>query len=836
MEDKIIIKRKVKFNIYFIIVFTCASIGVCAQTEMDSKQEQQVEEIDNSTKSTDKPEILELFTVDNNTYKVLNPDKDDNIVIFWKCADDLETIIVNNEVYYNGRNLKVNYVYEKAFSKSKSAKNVIIGDDVAGFCDSFGSLVETLDGTFKDKGKLESIDFGGSKFIFGESCFQNCSSIKNIDLSRITKFNGQSNFFYCKKLEDIGGFNDEVIELPTRTFTSCSKLKINSLNKITKLGDECFKSCRLLDKNIVTGVEEIGDNCFFGCYFSEVYLEKAKKVGYNAFGGIENLRKIKFGNPNIPILGKNIAEGSSINEWVYPLNYKNQSDYSEFLRNLRISKVIWYHDSEKLKWDVTQDVRLNSLKPPTIAREGYEIEGWYKDSNCTNKVNMIADLGEIIGSDLVIKDPKLYAKWIAKEFTIPKDTKDPSGTKEPSILEDLKDAEEPSMPEGTKDPSGTKEPSIPEDQKNPSGTEEPSIPEDQKNPSDAEEPSIPEDPKDSSDSEEPRIPEDTKNPSDAEEPSIPEDPKDLSDSEEPIILENTKDSSDSKSPTTLKESKKTKKTKKTKNNFIIKFEGENKDVDMQENNEISLENEIIKNCFVSSIERNNAEIQCFNWSYIDKVNSNIEIIKSGTLSKINKNNKCIGIYLKSNDYFKNNTIIEMNIENIIAPNRLYFYSEELGKFILIDENLQINNDIIKFKPTSKKEYLITKFDLNEDIVAVKGWNKILPEQSNALLGKQINELSWIYIQGEELSKGWIEDAKAKNWYFMNEKGIMETGWLKDKDDKWYYLNTRSDGSKGSMKIGWNKINNEWYYLQNDGVLAVNTIIDGYLVGSDGKLI
>ena len=122
------------------------------------------------------------------------------------------------------------------------------------------------------------------------------------------------------------------------------------------------------------------------------------------------------------------------------------------------------------------------------------------------------------------------------------------------------------------------------------------------------------------------------------------------------------------------------------------------------------------------------------------------------------------------------------------------------------------------------------------ILLVKGWNKILPEQSNALLGKQINELSWIYIQGEELSKGWIEDAKAKNWYFMNGKGIMEIGWLKDKDDKWYYLNTISDGSKGSMKIGWNKINNEWYYLQNDGVLAVNTIIDGYLVGSDGKLI
>jgi len=65
---------------------------------------------------------------------------------------------------------------------------------------------------------------------------------------------------------------------------------------------------------------------------------------------------------------------------------------------------------------------------------------------------------------------------------------------------------------------------------------------------------------------------------------------------------------------------------------------------------------------------------------------------------------------------------------------------------------------------------------------------------------------------------------------------METGWLKYKDSKWYYLNTISDGSKGAMKIGWYKINDEWYYFKNDGTLAINTNIDGYVVGDDGKLI
>jgi glucan-binding YG repeat protein len=39
-----------------------------------------------------------------------------------------------------------------------------------------------------------------------------------------------------------------------------------------------------------------------------------------------------------------------------------------------------------------------------------------------------------------------------------------------------------------------------------------------------------------------------------------------------------------------------------------------------------------------------------------------------------------------------------------------------------------------------------------------------------------------------------------------------------------------------MKIGWNKIDNEWYYFQNNGILAVNTIMEGYAIGDKGKLI
>ncbi|WP_291704636.1 leucine-rich repeat protein [Clostridium sp.] len=810
-----------------------------------------------SNKEVAESEILEFFTVDNNTYKVLSQNKDDNTVMFWKYEklDDSKSIIINNNVNYNGHNFNVKYVYEEAFYKSsKNVKNIIIGKGVLGFCDSSGNLITILNKVFKDQKELQSVDFGNTNFIFGENCFENCkaivnvempenmnkmegycfdkcSSLRNIDLSTITELKGQSNFANCNKLEGIGQINNEVTELPDKTFMWCSNLRINSLNNTTKLGNECFEYCRALNENIVTDVEEIGDKCFFGCNFKEVYLKKAKKVGYNAFGEIQNLKKIRFGNPSIPFLEKNIAEGSSVNEWVYPLDYKTQPDYLEFLSKLRISKVIWFCNYENMNGKVTQDVRLNSLTPPSSTREGYEIEGWYKEPECINKVNMIADLGEIVDSDLVIKNPVLYAKWT---------------TKKPTMPEESSDSKEPTIQGETKESSDSKESMTTEEVKEENDFEEPTTPGEEKEPIDPGKPTKPIQTKEPSDHGEPTTSEETNESSGFNQPTAPEDINSQSDFDSAGNLNNSNTSNNQNEnnddnieyennnfSSMLYEPRK---TKNYINNFIVKIEDENKDVYIKQTKNLSLENEIIKNIFVSTVKKSDIEIKNLNWSYRDNVNSNIEIIKSGDLSEIIKNGQCIGIYLKSNDYFNNNTIIEMNITNIIKPSKLYFYSEELGKFVLVDEKLQINNGIIKIKPNNRKEYLITQFDLNEDNVATQGWNKVLPQQSNAILSKHINELSWVYIQDQELSKGWIKDVQENNWYFMNEKGIMETGWLKDKDDKWYYLNTISDGSKGAMKIGWNKINNKWYYIQNDGVLAVNTVIDGYAVGYDGKLI
>ncbi len=70
------------------------------------------------------------------------------------------------------------------------------------------------------------------------------------------------------------------------------------------------------------------------------------------------------------------------------------------------------------------------------------------------------------------------------------------------------------------------------------------------------------------------------------------------------------------------------------------------------------------------------------------------------------------------------------------------------------------------------------------------------------------------------------------WYHLSSSGEMSTGWMKDINGKWYYLK-----DSGVMATGWHKDSDgKWYYLNSDGSMAVNTVVDGYKVGTNGAWI
>lgn len=80
----------------------------------------------------------------------------------------------------------------------------------------------------------------------------------------------------------------------------------------------------------------------------------------------------------------------------------------------------------------------------------------------------------------------------------------------------------------------------------------------------------------------------------------------------------------------------------------------------------------------------------------------------------------------------------------------------------------------------------------------------------------------------DVNNGWINTNN--NWYYMDESGVMKTGWQKI-DGSWYFMQ-----DSGEMKTGWLKENKAWYYLNQSGEMASSTTIDGYYLGVDGAWI
>lgn len=140
-------------------------------------------------------------------------------------------------------------------------------------------------------------------------------------------------------------------------------------------------------------------------------------------------------------------------------------------------------------------------------------------------------------------------------------------------------------------------------------------------------------------------------------------------------------------------------------------------------------------------------------------------------------------------------------------------------------------------------------------------------------GKKITtawyEYKWVDVNGNKylinigkIIKGWrfdrdrtndkygdlIRPLSAPYWYYFDENGKMLTnvivdGYIIDKDGKSRTDINHNDLNRGQngefaktiipIVPGWKKINEKWYYFNNDLELAHDTYINGYYVDSNG---
>ena len=104
---------------------------------------------------------------------------------------------------------------------------------------------------------------------------------------------------------------------------------------------------------------------------------------------------------------------------------------------------------------------------------------------------------------------------------------------------------------------------------------------------------------------------------------------------------------------------------------------------------------------------------------------------------------------------------------------------------------------------------------------------------------------WYCISAGTRCSGFSCPGRNGVWYYFNEKTYeMETGWIQY-NGLWYYL-----WSNGETATGWTKLGNNWYYFypmnywngrnigkgNYYGSMAYDTTIDGYTLGSDGKMV
>ena len=146
---------------------------------------------------------------------------------------------------------------------------------------------------------------------------------------------------------------------------------------------------------------------------------------------------------------------------------------------------------------------------------------------------------------------------------------------------------------------------------------------------------------------------------------------------------------------------------------------------------------------------------------------------------------------------------------------------------------RVYNLVINRGNTTSTSAVTTTQSNETDLTNANKWVQVNKKwQYNDAAGKIVKN-AWAqnyYLQDDgNMATGWLNYNGS--WYYLGTDGAKKTSW-QSIDGNWYYLD-----SQGKTKTGWFKdLDGKYYYLNSFGVMAYNTIIDGYKLGEDGRWI
>lgn len=155
---------------------------------------------------------------------------------------------------------------------------------------------------------LRSVVMGSNGGItIGESAFEKCTKLVDIDLSKATGKLGDYAFYQCSSLVSVS--LDNITELGEGCFQACSKLTAaRNTNNVVTVGQGAFMADGIIVEGVLQilapvplagfdfdSVTEIGDFAFFSTNLTSVNLSNVTALGGSAFADCEQLETVTFG-------------------------------------------------------------------------------------------------------------------------------------------------------------------------------------------------------------------------------------------------------------------------------------------------------------------------------------------------------------------------------------------------------------------------------------------------------------------------------------------------------------------------------------------------------------
>ena len=210
--------------------------------------------------------------------------KDTIYVYIYGASNYGEEVTVPGVVKYEGKDYTITQLND-VFSSNQTLKKVTLPKSVTSLSNTFNGC--TLLSEVVNTEQIQR---------FGYSTFNNCSSLKSIDMSNCEVINGNA-FQNCKNLQSVNLKKCKTIEY--NAFSNCSNLQsVGNLSTCTTIGESAFQYCSSLKSIDISNCNSLDRSVFQYCSkLEEVKLSKQiNKINEYTFDGCTNLKSIDLSN------------------------------------------------------------------------------------------------------------------------------------------------------------------------------------------------------------------------------------------------------------------------------------------------------------------------------------------------------------------------------------------------------------------------------------------------------------------------------------------------------------------------------------------------------------